>query len=407
MMPSFGERLRQEREARSVGLKEIADSTKIGSRYLQALETNDFDVLPGTVFAKGYVRAYADYIGANAQALVDALVVEMDSKTEREEGDSAKAYLEALESASGGSAGARVDSESRWGTKAFIIPVISVVGLCLLAAVAYFVLSGPDTTPVTASSRAALSDTAPDEVKSAAVIPTEGAVELDAETESESVDGAAGTAASTAVKSSATTAPTEDASPERSEPFAAAADEPTSTADDTIIAKDVRDARTDRELEPLARDANRETAASTKTASAASRSEIESPDLDVPAAEVERASQPVTADANAISVPEFGVGTQIVNRRLTGESDRFEEGTKVTFWTRVVGGESGEPIRHVWLYRGAVMDTIELKLGGSHWRTYSRKTLPRGKVGPWAVELRDADGAVRARREFTCAAADG
>ena len=71
---SFGERLRREREMRGVSLDEIAESTKIGTRLLKALEEEQFDLLPGGIFNKGFVRAYAKYLGMDEdQAVADYL----------------------------------------------------------------------------------------------------------------------------------------------------------------------------------------------------------------------------------------------------------------------------------------------------------------------------------------------
>jgi hypothetical protein len=103
-----------------------------------------------------------------------------------------------------------------------------------------------------------------------------------------------------------------------------------------------------------------------------------------------------------LTITEFGVGTGVRNRRLVGESDRFEPGIQVWFWTRVVGGESGERIRHIWLHEGNEIASTELKLGGAHWRTHSRKTMTAGSLGRWAAEARDADGRLLARAEFVC-----
>ena len=73
-MGSFGERLQREREMRGITLEEIADSTKIGTRSLRALEREDFDKLPGGIFNKGFVRAYARYLGIDEeQAVADFL----------------------------------------------------------------------------------------------------------------------------------------------------------------------------------------------------------------------------------------------------------------------------------------------------------------------------------------------
>jgi cytoskeleton protein RodZ len=68
----FGENLRQAREARKITLQEIAETTKIGTRALQALENEQFDQLPGGIFNKGFVRAYARFVGLDEEKTVAA-----------------------------------------------------------------------------------------------------------------------------------------------------------------------------------------------------------------------------------------------------------------------------------------------------------------------------------------------
>jgi cytoskeleton protein RodZ len=71
-MGAFGERLRREREMRGITLAEISESTKIASRHLESLEKQDFDSLPGGIFNKGFVRAYARFLGIDEdQAVAD------------------------------------------------------------------------------------------------------------------------------------------------------------------------------------------------------------------------------------------------------------------------------------------------------------------------------------------------
>jgi cytoskeleton protein RodZ len=71
-MGSFGERMQREREMRGITLEEISESTKISSRCLQALEEEEFDKLPGGIFNKGFVRAYAHHLGIDEdQAVAD------------------------------------------------------------------------------------------------------------------------------------------------------------------------------------------------------------------------------------------------------------------------------------------------------------------------------------------------
>ena len=69
-MGVFGDRLRREREMRGVTLDEIAESTKISRRSLEALEEENFDLLPGGIFNKGFVRAYARYLGIDEERAV-------------------------------------------------------------------------------------------------------------------------------------------------------------------------------------------------------------------------------------------------------------------------------------------------------------------------------------------------
>lgn len=69
-MPSFGESLKTQRELRGVSLREMADSTKISVRFLQALEEDRLDVLPGGIYPRAFVRQYALYIGLDPERTV-------------------------------------------------------------------------------------------------------------------------------------------------------------------------------------------------------------------------------------------------------------------------------------------------------------------------------------------------
>ena len=73
-MSSFGENLRRERELRGVNLRDIADATKISVRFLQALEQDRVDVLPGGIFQRSFVRQYAKHLGLDP----DRMVTEFD-----------------------------------------------------------------------------------------------------------------------------------------------------------------------------------------------------------------------------------------------------------------------------------------------------------------------------------------
>jgi cytoskeletal protein RodZ len=73
-MASFGENLRRERELRGVELREMADATKISIRFLQALEQDRVDILPGGIFPRAFVRQYARYLGLDPERVVAEFV---------------------------------------------------------------------------------------------------------------------------------------------------------------------------------------------------------------------------------------------------------------------------------------------------------------------------------------------
>jgi cytoskeletal protein RodZ len=64
-MSTLGIRLRELREAKGVSLDDIARSTRVGRRHLEALETDSWAELPAPVFVKGFIRAYCDFLDAS------------------------------------------------------------------------------------------------------------------------------------------------------------------------------------------------------------------------------------------------------------------------------------------------------------------------------------------------------
>src|SRR3954462_15482317 len=68
--PTFGPRLRQERERRQISLKSIAENTKISRSLLEALERDDVSRWPTGIFRRSFVRAYAKAIGLDPDEVV-------------------------------------------------------------------------------------------------------------------------------------------------------------------------------------------------------------------------------------------------------------------------------------------------------------------------------------------------
>jgi cytoskeleton protein RodZ len=66
----FGEHLKREREMRGVSLEEIALATRIAPRFLAALESEQWEKLPGGVFNRGFIRSIAHYLGLDEDSMV-------------------------------------------------------------------------------------------------------------------------------------------------------------------------------------------------------------------------------------------------------------------------------------------------------------------------------------------------
>lgn len=71
MAASIGEQLRLAREGLGIGLREISDQTRISIRYLEAIETNDYGRLPGGVFNRSFIKAYARCVGYDEKEAIE------------------------------------------------------------------------------------------------------------------------------------------------------------------------------------------------------------------------------------------------------------------------------------------------------------------------------------------------
>ena len=306
---AFGEPLRRKREALSLTLDSVADTTRIARHHLEALERSDLGALPSGPFGKGYLRTYAKLLGLDPEPILDAY-----RAMEQQRGvGSAEAELRMLDELSQLVERRGLEEKRpalRAGGRAGLLLTLGGLALAFGALGSYRIgarVREPSlSTPPTPSMSPALSEQRPP-------VPERGL-------------------------------------PERVVPL-------------------------HRQEPPESRRHRAGVAA----------------------------SQPPTSDA--LEVSDQGVGTRLVDRWLVGQSDRFPEGTRVAFWTRVLGGQPGQVIRHVWFREGQAVMSADLPVGGPHWRTYSRLLLAQGSAGSWATEARTSDGRLLARQEFLCEAA--
>jgi cytoskeleton protein RodZ len=70
-MFEIGSALHEARERKGLSYSQVEEDTKIRARYIRALEAEDFGVLPGSTYSKGFLRAYADYLGLDGHLFID------------------------------------------------------------------------------------------------------------------------------------------------------------------------------------------------------------------------------------------------------------------------------------------------------------------------------------------------
>jgi cytoskeleton protein RodZ len=116
---NFGERLKRERELREVAPNEIVVATRISLRFLEALENEDWDKLPGGIFNRGFVRAIARYLGLDEENLL--------AEYDLAHGDQSAEALPAPEN--------RIPSPPKWMAAALVLGALLVIAGLIAAGV--------------------------------------------------------------------------------------------------------------------------------------------------------------------------------------------------------------------------------------------------------------------------------
>lgn len=91
--PSIGKRLMQARAGKGISLREASEATKLKTGYLEALENDNYDLLPAVIYAKNFIRIYANYLGLDGNAISDEYGQSVTVRIELpEKSKTAKAY---------------------------------------------------------------------------------------------------------------------------------------------------------------------------------------------------------------------------------------------------------------------------------------------------------------------------
>jgi hypothetical protein len=124
------------------------------------------------------------------------------------------------------------------------------------------------------------------------------------------------------------------------------------------------------------------------------------------AAAQDSTAKPTPAPAPAAAAPS-DVNVEAVLARTVADRAPQDTGSAfpdsvgtVVLWMRVTGA-NGQTLHHVWFHGDDNVGDVPLTIGGSPWRTWSRKNVPADAKGAWHVEIRDEGGNVLKRIDFT------
>jgi len=84
--------LRLARETRGIALRDISEQTRISMRYLEAIEADDYRRLPGGIFNRSFIRAYAKFVGYDEQDAMEDYARTMRERGESNDEDSPKPF---------------------------------------------------------------------------------------------------------------------------------------------------------------------------------------------------------------------------------------------------------------------------------------------------------------------------
>jgi transcriptional regulator with XRE-family HTH domain len=123
---SLGKYLQRERETRKISLRRVADHTRVREQFLKAIEEDQFHLLPSGTYVKGFLLAYAKYIGLDP----NEVLLRYESLLKLEPGGEKEVLPE------------RKISKISWNMK-YLIAIGGAIALSLIAVYYFFYLAKP------------------------------------------------------------------------------------------------------------------------------------------------------------------------------------------------------------------------------------------------------------------------
>ncbi len=121
--------MRLARETRGIALRDISDQTRISMRYLEAIESDDYRRLPGGIFNRSFIRAYAKFIGYDEDQAVDEYARTLRERGEPDGESSTKPYKSMVYTE---------NNRSPVMTLVLALVILTVLSLCVWAGLHFY-----------------------------------------------------------------------------------------------------------------------------------------------------------------------------------------------------------------------------------------------------------------------------
>jgi cytoskeletal protein RodZ len=370
-MQTIGNYLKSGREARNIRLSEVARSTKISKWYLDCLEKDEFDKIPGGPYIKGYIASYASYIGIEEDEILkryDSLQINSDDENE------AQHHLPEDKK--------KQKSPGLSFSKKKLLILSMVVFILLAFGIRYFFFQNQShiVTQLQDAQNLKMQPAPASKLKQSEtrVVPNDKSVQS-AESKLTHQD-AAGT-------ESLALLPSDQDLEGKLQPVLSEKNEnPPKKA--TGKANVINNAPSSSEKN------NIERPALTDSKTPLHQDTPESVDLDIESAPVYRTPAARTQVANNMRVIRAVASSEVINKNPTGLSDSFQWSTeKVYIWTMIECDRPPSSIRHIYYFKGQKANDVELKVKSPQWRTWSYKTLlDKRYIGQWRVDITSNEG---------------
>ncbi|HJQ69442.1 MAG TPA: helix-turn-helix domain-containing protein [Blastocatellia bacterium] len=171
-MPTLGEELKRRREERNISLADISEATRIGTRFLKAIESDNYSILPGGIFTRSFIRAYAKQVGLNEDEAVALYQLQVTGQAAEAAPPQPQAVENVVRQIPPPEKRPRKPdpityrqpvTRTNWSTVIIGVGIVVFVGLIVWALVQKFGSGGPTEQAATASPPPEISQTTPTE----------------------------------------------------------------------------------------------------------------------------------------------------------------------------------------------------------------------------------------------------